>query len=154
MEVKLRYKLAQMDQMLYTLEQAITISAHKRKSIHTEEFSEEALTMFRDSIIQRLEYCVDHFWKLLKTYLEEAHGLTITENGPKPIARIAALNGLINEAESSTLIKMIQERNKTSHLYKEEIANEIARFAPQGLLFMQTVLKRLQTKQALLDSNE
>jgi nucleotidyltransferase substrate binding protein (TIGR01987 family) len=140
MDAKLKYKLSQMGQMLHTLEQSTTAYAKKLMlhDLHSEEVS-----VYRDSVIKRLEYCVDHFWKLLKTYLEESQGVAVVENGPKPIARIAALHNILSEQESQQLITMIQERNNTAHMYKQEIADEIARFAPQGLLLMKTILARL-----------
>lgn len=38
---------------------------------------------------------------------------------------------------------MIEERNKTSHMYHEEIAEQIANAAPKALVLMKTILERL-----------
>jgi len=148
MDSKLTYKLSQMTQMLKTLEDATM--RYQKKQTHD---LEAEITIHQDSVIQRLEYCVDHFWKLLKIYMETTESLTINENGPRSIARIAALNNLISEEEAYRLIQMVEERNKTSHMYHAEVADEIARFAPKGLAFMHLILKRLEDKYAAQKSS-
>ncbi len=146
MEIKLTQKLTQMEKMLQTLDESITGLKHQIAILPENQTADATIRIYRDSVIQRLEYCVDHFWKLLKIYLEESENIISNENGPRSIARLASYHGILSEQESYTLIKLIEERNKSSHMYQEEIANEIARCAPQGLQFMQTVLIRLQKK--------
>ena len=144
MDKKLTYKATQLEQMLSSLNKSITKHAKKLSKIAPDDHeAHEELDMFRDSIIQRLEYSVDHFWKSIKTYLEIAHGVAINENGPKSIARTATLHRIISEQESDALIDMVERRNKTSHIYKEEVADEFAKYAPKALAFMKTVLERL-----------
>jgi nucleotidyltransferase substrate binding protein (TIGR01987 family) len=135
-----------MKQMLYTLELATTAYTKKITSLAPHEEENENLNMCRDSVVTRLKYCVDHFWKLLKFYLEEIEELSITINSPRSVARTAASSRLLSEEESCRLITLIEERNKTSHIYKQEIADEVARFAPQGLIFMRTIVTRLETQ--------
>ncbi len=148
MDTALKYKLDQMEQMLRTLEEATGAYAKKIALLNAHDYDGESINLYSDSVIKRLEYCVDHFWKLLKAYLENAEGIALTENGPKSIARAAALHRIISEQESQQLIKMIQERNNMSHMYKQEVADEIARFAPHGLIFMKTIITRLQNHYA------
>ncbi|MDQ5940480.1 MAG: Nucleotidyltransferase substrate binding protein like [Candidatus Dependentiae bacterium] len=57
--------------MLFTLERATLLYAAKLKVLSPDEYQEnEDLLAYRDSVIQRLEYCVDGFWKCMKAYLE------------------------------------------------------------------------------------
>lgn len=135
-----------MEKMLATLERGIALY-HKKLSLYPHG-DEEVLSQ-RDSVIKRLEYCVDSFWKLIKLHLEKIQGIPLetTGSGPKPIARTAALHYVISEQESVQLIDMIEERNKTSHMYKEEIADEVAKHAPQALVLMTSVVNRLKNNQ-------
>lgn len=147
MDVKLKNKKAQLNQMLITLDRGINL--YEKKCITFDAENPDAvdeLAAFRDSVIQRFEYCTDGFWKIIKIYLEQIEGITLETTGPKPIARTAALHHVISEEESAALIQMIEERNKTSHIYQEEIADEIAKSAPKALLLMQTILNRLAKK--------
>ena len=81
---------------------------------------------YRDSLIQRFEFNVDLFWKYVKRYLEEEIKLNIPVGGPKPTIREACRAKLITEQDSEKIIKMIDHRNMSSHIYKEEIADQIA----------------------------
>jgi nucleotidyltransferase substrate binding protein (TIGR01987 family) len=147
MDKRIIYKAAQIEKMLVTLDKANSLYQKKlSQTPNHEHHVNEELLAFRDSVIKRLEYCVDAFWKLIKTYLEDAQGLTLTETGPKPIARTAALNHVISEQESNDLIIMIEERNKTSHMYREEIADEIAKHAQKAHSLMHTVFARIMHK--------
>ena len=130
--------------MLVTLDDANRHYTKKRGQFDPEDLETYATILAaRDSVIKRLEYTVDSFWKMIKVYMETVLGLVIAENGPKPITRTAALRKVISEDEASRLIEMIEERNKTSHMYREEIADEIAKHAPKAYTLMHTILDRL-----------
>lgn len=146
MDVTFTKKREQIGKMLSTLQSAITL--YKQKCAALDANIPETVTdvlAYRDSLIQRLEYCTDGFWKILKLYMEGV-GITLEELSPKAIARTAALHRVITEVESAQLIDLIKARNQTSHMYREEIADEIAKQAPGFLLLMQTILDRLNKK--------
>ncbi|QQR48932.1 nucleotidyltransferase substrate binding protein [bacterium] len=90
----------------------------------------------RDSLIQRFEFCTDLFWKYLKKYLELIVQITPDFNGPKPVIRAALKAGLLSETDAETLLKMIESRNMTSHIYKEEIADQISANIPMHYKIM------------------
>ncbi len=147
MDVKFTKKRILLDRMLHNLEHALVL--YKKKCDALDENNPETLDevlAHRESVIQRLEYSTDAFWKIIRNYLEEVEGFDLDGSGPKSIARLAALHHVISEAESTGLIDMISARNKTSHIYKEEIADEVAKNAPKSLLLMQTILARLNKK--------
>jgi nucleotidyltransferase substrate binding protein (TIGR01987 family) len=144
MDVNLQNKIEQLYQMLVTLDNANKLYTKQCGFFDPENLETYGLILAcRDSVIQRLEYTVDGFWKVLKLYMETVLGLAIAENGPKPITRTAALRKIISEDEAAKLIEMIVERNKTSHMYREEIADEIAKHAPKAHKLMFTILERL-----------
>ncbi len=84
-------------------------------------------TQIRDSVIQRLEFSVDIFWKCLKEHLEKKHGVIIAS--PKGVFRECLAQQIVNAQEFATLIAMIEDRNETSHRYDEVMAKRIVQSA-------------------------
>ena len=82
-------------------------------------------------MIQSFEFTHELAWNVLKDYLEEK-GITGLI-GSKDATRSAFKNGLIEDGEA--WMKMIEDRNKTSHTYDPVIAlavveNVLERFYP------------------------
>jgi len=100
----------------------------------------------RDAVIKRFEYSLDTTWKYLKTYLEKVVGMTLTNKGPKPIFRECLKAGLLTEEEATEGIKMVDQRNMTSHIYKEEIANEISKNINKYYELMQNTVDKTRHK--------
>lgn len=73
-----------------------------------------------DASIQRFEFCVELFWKLLKRIIE-AQGQEV--HYPKEVLREAYAGKLINDEQ--IWIAMLQDRNLTSHTYNEQLADSI-----------------------------
>lgn len=73
-----------------------------------------------DATIQRFEFCIELFWKLLKRILQE-QGLD--PKFPKEILQEAFKGELIHE--EVLWLNMLKDRNLTSHTYDEELANEV-----------------------------
>ena len=81
-----------------------------------------ASDVVRDGMIQRFEFTYELAWKTTKEYLED---LGITDrNSPKFVIKEAFAQKLIINEEVWLL--MLKDRNMTSHIYKEEMAEEIA----------------------------
>ncbi|MHB1679692.1 MAG: HI0074 family nucleotidyltransferase substrate-binding subunit [bacterium] len=78
---------------------------------------------FRDSSIQRFEFTVEIFWKLLKNILQDNEGIFC--NSPKSCVREFFALGHIKESNTKILLEMLDDRNLTSHTYHEEIAEII-----------------------------
>jgi len=87
---------------------------------------ERVYRTYGDSLIRRFEFNIDLFWKYLKRYLEEELKQTVKISGPKPIVREACKAKLITEDDAEKIIQIIEERNNSSHIYKEEIADQIS----------------------------
>ncbi len=93
----------------------------------TRELSE----LEQQGLIQSFEFTHELAWNVLKDYLEEKGIVGLI--GSKDATRAAYKNGLIEEGED--WMKMIEDRNKTSHTYDPNIAaavveNILDRFYP------------------------
>ena len=73
-----------------------------------------------DACIQRFEFTVELFWKLLKRIIESRGG---TPTYPKDVLREAFKGQLIQD--ESVWLRMLQDRNLTSHTYNQDLADEI-----------------------------
>lgn len=74
-----------------------------------------------DLTIHRFEFTIELFWKALKKKLVDEYGINVT--GPKPVLQKAYLVQLISDEVA--WLSMLDDRNMTSHTYKEALALEI-----------------------------
>ncbi len=107
------------------------------KYLQSEDYS-----FFRDSAIQRFEFTVEIMWKSIKHYLLEKEGIECVS--PKSCLREFFVVSNLDEEEAKKLLRMIDDRNLTSHTYHEEVAEEIFYNLKDYLDVMKKVLKRLQ----------
>jgi len=145
---KLDQKQEQLTQALISLDKAITtftMLAKEKKSFNPNITYEEEYKTHRDSVIQRFEYTIDLFWKYIKKYLEEAHVLSGIKI-PGEVIRTAYSMEIVNEEEAQTILAMIKSRNLTSHMYVEELAEDLATEIPQYYKILSTVVQRLWSK--------
>jgi nucleotidyltransferase substrate binding protein (TIGR01987 family) len=75
----------------------------------------------KEGVIQRFEFTHELAWNVIKDYLEYQGNTSIT--GSRDATREAFKVGLVSNGE--VWMDMIVSRNKTSHLYDENTANEI-----------------------------
>ncbi len=95
----------------------------------------------RDGIIQRFEYCLEVSWGAAKKVLEYHE---IKTDSPRNIFRELAKHEWIDNPEDWIL--SLEARNKTSHLYHENVAEEIFKVVPHFLKESHKLLKVLQEK--------
>jgi nucleotidyltransferase substrate binding protein (TIGR01987 family) len=108
---KLETKLSNLNKALQRLKEAV------------EEFKQQnASDVVRDGVIQRFEFTYELAWKTTKVFLEDLGIVDI--NSPKATIKEAYAQRLITDEENWLL--MLNDRNMTSHMYKEEMAVEIA----------------------------
>lgn len=74
-----------------------------------------------DATIQRFEFAYELAWKWMKSYLEYNGNNEMTS--PRKTIKQAFKEGLIQDGEA--WIQMLEDRNRTSHTYDEQIAMEI-----------------------------
>lgn len=116
-----------------------------KKLDNTKKLSEEDYRTLRDSAIKRFEISVDTLWKYLKIYLEIKKG--IVHNSPKPVLRECLRTNILSEEETQTALEMIDARNTTSHIYKEEIAEQISSNLPSYADLMEKIIAETQPQQ-------
>ncbi|MCI2424438.1 nucleotidyltransferase substrate binding protein [Candidatus Acetothermia bacterium] len=80
----------------------------------------EKTAINRDSAIKRFEFCFDLAWKSVKSFAK-IKGLECYS--PRDCFKIAFQLKLIDYDER--WLEMIDDRNKTAHLYKEELADKV-----------------------------
>ena len=96
----------------------------------------------RDSVVKRFEYCTDLLWKYVKTYLEEIQSVILETSTPREIFRTALRVEILTEGEVEQVLEMIKMRNHTSHIYKQEIADFVAKKAPEFYALMRVILQK------------
>jgi nucleotidyltransferase substrate binding protein (TIGR01987 family) len=123
--------LKEFEKVLNTLNEALDL--HKKsKNGSIEELA------FRDTCIQRFEFCVELAWKVSKKVLGTASA------APRTVVREMAQDGVITNPE--LWLTFVDARNKSSHTYDEEIAIEVfdvvQQFPPEGSKLLQVLGQR------------
>jgi nucleotidyltransferase substrate binding protein (TIGR01987 family) len=93
----------------------------------------------RNGWIQKFEYCTELAWKLAKVLLEWKNGQVISAS--KNVYRELFITNYISEDLSIALLETINDRNRLSHVYKEEVFELVLQYLP----------KHIQTFLALLE---
>lgn len=97
-----------------------------------------------EGLIQRFEYTHELAWNVMKDFLEARGNIEIY--GSKDATREAFSTGLIEQGK--IWMEMIQSRNKTSHTYNEDTAQEIftnilEEYYPAFMAFRENMEKKL-----------
>ncbi len=75
----------------------------------------------KEGVIKRFEFTMELAWKTIQDILNSRGYLDI--KGPKPVIKQAFRDEIISDGQE--WINMLDDRNKSSHLYNEVIAHEI-----------------------------
>lgn len=102
--------------------------------------------LVRDAAIQRFEYTHETVWKAAQAYLAEREGER--QNTPKAAFRACFRAGLIDEEQGRLAVEMVDDRNRTSHTYKEAIAQRIFERLPAYAALMRELLGRFAQRQS------
>ena len=76
----------------------------------------------RDGVIQRFEFTYELAWKTIKEYIE--YSGIVDKNSPRAVIKEAYTQRLI--LNEQTWLLMLDDRNKTVHVYDEKLAQDIA----------------------------
>ncbi len=79
--------------------------------------------IIRDSLIQRFEFTYELTHKTLKEFMKYL-GVTLENSFPRTIFKKAYVNNLISD--DKVWINLLEDRDSTSHIYNENMYNEIA----------------------------
>ncbi|RKD20446.1 hypothetical protein BCY91_02185 [Pelobium manganitolerans] len=88
--------------------------------------------------IQKFEYCAELAWKTAKIYLEIKTGNMAMS--PKAVYKSLFLNGLIDEGHYKLLFATVEDRNKLSHIYKEEMYDDVYKNLKTHLTALQNLV--------------
>jgi len=105
---KINYKLTDLEKALDKLHESSSRDASKDDIVI-------------DATIQRFEFTYELSWKLMKIYLE--YNGNLEANSPRRVIKESFKEGMIVKGDE--WIKMLEDRNRTSHTYDEQTANEI-----------------------------
>ena len=94
-----------------------------------------------DGSIQRFEFCVELVWKLVKKMLMDIEGIEALS--PKKALQFAYQSGWIEDEQA--WLQMLNDRNLTSHTYREEYALEIYSHLPAHLKNMRVLKNRFNS---------
>lgn len=122
---------------------------------------ESAITLRRNRQLSRLEalglihafeVTYELGWNLLRDYLsyEGANDL----EGSRSTIREAVTRGLLTETEGRTWMEMLQNRNRTSHLYDEETVRAIEQAVAEQYLTAFNSLRSTMTTRAIDQKTE
>ena len=103
---------------------------------------EDLYRTYRNSLVHCFEISVDLFWKYIKRKTESVSEKAIEFNAPAPTIRTAFSIGILSEDEAAMALQMIKDRNMTSNIYKEEIAEHLVGKIPGYYKVMQAVVER------------
>jgi hypothetical protein len=120
-------KLVSARQAYSTLEQALGAAEHELK---------------RDAVIQRFEYTTDTSWKAAKEILRSRFSVDVRY--PKEAFQKSFLVGLVNEEVCAALLKVVDDRNLSSHTYSMTTADEIYARIPDHAAALRTLLSALE----------
>jgi nucleotidyltransferase substrate binding protein (TIGR01987 family) len=106
-------------------------------SIDDDEFLDDII---KEGLIQRFEYTHELAWKVMKDFLEEVGNVKLY--GSKDATREAFAADLIQDGD--VWMEMIKSRNKTSHTYNQDTADEIFfqvihKYHPAFVTFLHTI---------------
>lgn len=93
-------------------------------NINLSDFNDEVSDAIKNGRIQKFEFCTELMWKIIKEYLSSIHGIEV--NSPKQSIKEFFLLDVILTDEYEALLNMLDDRNKLSHIYKEEFFEEIS----------------------------
>jgi nucleotidyltransferase substrate binding protein (TIGR01987 family) len=139
MEIIVRYQA--MQRALQTFEIGL-VRFEKNEGLDAED-----IILKRDGVIQRFEYCIDTFWKLLKIYFEFYNKFVVEVAAPRTILKLAFNHGLILEEEYKILLDALTDRNLTSHTYNEKIAVQIQSRTPLYYATLKKVVDRMNVSE-------
>jgi len=103
-----------------------------------EALREPKTDIVRDAAIQRFEFSFELFWKALKARAE-SEGLRVVS--PRESLRVAFQLGLLDDDE--LVFQMLEDRNRTSHLYNAAMAEDVFSRIPAYHALMTTAAAKL-----------
>jgi nucleotidyltransferase substrate binding protein (TIGR01987 family) len=96
--------------------------------------------VIRDAAIQRFEFCFELAWKSIQ---ERARDEGLDCQSPKGCLRVAFKTSWIENEQG--WLAMLEDRNRTSHTYDEDLAKAVFRRLPNYLPLLDALLNELKS---------
>ena len=96
----------------------------------------------RDGAIQRFEFTFEAFWKAARIWLDRHEGLPCSS--PRACIRALGQVGILDPAETTAALAMVDDRNLTVHTYHEETAQTIFQRLPAHASLIRRALERIE----------
>ena len=116
----------------------ITQELKKAVSRLKEALDQPKNDFIRDSVIQRFEFSIELAWKTSKKIMGS------TTSAPKDIIREMAQSAYITDVE--VWLKAIDQRNLSSHTYKDNLAEQVYEFARSFYPELKALVDKLESK--------
>jgi nucleotidyltransferase substrate binding protein (TIGR01987 family) len=91
--------------------------------INLDNYSEIEKDLMKNGQIQKFEFSIELMWKTIKDYINDEYGLDVAS--PKSVLKTFFEKGHLDYEWYEKAIKAIDDRNKLSHIYKEEMFQSI-----------------------------
>ena len=137
---------------LHQLEKALLALQIANKVWHrfTPGNDDELTQTARSGTIQNFEVAYEQSWKLLKRWME--HYLSVQDSKVtqrRQLFRMAGKHGLIDDVEQWW--RFHEARNKTSHVYEEQVAKDVALVASSFIVPCGALIAMLKARSDLPD---
>ncbi len=73
--------------------------------------------------LQKFEYCSELMWKAIRLLLQMNN--SISSKSPRDVIKEFFNSGYIDSGKYEILLNIIEDRNKLSHMYNEEVFTEV-----------------------------
>ena len=133
------------DNFYKTIVKALTIEDDLKKANKAElEESEFFYRFSRSAVIKTYEITIESAWKIMQRWVKINVDNKIHEKPKRELFRIAHKSGLISDPV--TWWTFYEGRNKTSHIYHEEIAEDVYNLAKKLEEPLQNFIERLESR--------
>jgi len=133
------------DNFIKTLNHALEIETKNSGVDHTAEGDDSFEYRFaRSAVIHVFEITVESAWKMMQRWVKINVDKLIAQKPKRELFRTAHDSGLIADAEKWW--NFFDARNKTSHTYHEEVAEEVYSIAKQFTEHLKDFITRLEER--------
>lgn len=129
-----------MDRLSQRLEDAAKASQSLKAALSTPAPSD----LERDGTIQRFEYTFEAVWQAAQAFLQAEEG--VIARSPRATLRALGETGLLTEAETVLSLEMLEDRNRTVHMYIESVAKDIFSRLPDYSPLLEATIQRMRTR--------
>jgi nucleotidyltransferase substrate binding protein (TIGR01987 family) len=95
----------------------------------------------RDGTIQRFEFTFEAVWQAGQAFLQVEDGMIA--RSPRSTLKGLGEAGLLSEAETVLALEMLEDRNRTVHMYIEAVAVQIYQRIPEYAPLLEAMVERM-----------